>query len=189
MVFGGRVYIVGVGGLFLNGNNSFYSIIRGFICNGVAEFEVILVNGNIINVNINENADLYRVLKGGLNNFGVVIRFDLNIFKTPATFWGNLIAFPFSGTKDANQIRRLFFGFIPRTKPPRTRNVTSALRTDTFAGFINKFELPQGNYNAWRTLIFKNNRDIITYAVKTYLNIIKKFEAKPSFGFTAQYIF
>ncbi|QBZ57630.1 hypothetical protein PoMZ_02563 [Pyricularia oryzae] len=231
MVFGSRAYIVGVGGLLFNGGNSFYSTTRGFVCNGVAEFEVVLANGNIVNASANENADLYRALKGGSNNFGVVTRFDLNIFKTPATFWGNSAAFPFSAspkvisamqnfvTVFGNEGRKsdsaIAFWIYTQGETPADPlisnalhnvdgtanapglaeflnipgNVTSALRTDTFAGFINKFELPQGNYNAWRTLIFKNNRDIIAYAVKTYLNMVKKLEAKPSLGFTAQYVF
>ncbi|KAH9439915.1 hypothetical protein MCOR02_003448 [Pyricularia oryzae] len=231
MVFGSRAYIVGVGGLLFNGGNSFYSTTRGFVCNGVAEFEVVLANGSIVNASANENADLYRALKGGLNNFGVVTRFDLNIFKTPATLWGNLAAFPFSAspkvisamqnfvTVFGNEGRKsdsaIAFWIYTQGETPADPlisnalhnvdgtanapglaeflnipgNVTSALRTDTFAGFINKFELPQGNYNAWRTLIFKNNRDIMAYAVKTYLNMVKKLEAKPSLGFTAQYVF
>ncbi|KAI6614886.1 hypothetical protein MCOR14_011347, partial [Pyricularia oryzae] len=231
MVLGGRAYIVGVGGLLLNGGNSFYSTTRGFACNGITEFEVILANSSIVNINANENADLYRALKGGLNNFGVVTRFDLNIFKTPATLWGGSAAFPFSASPKiisamqnfvtvlGNEGRKsdsaiVFWTYTQGETPADplissalhnvdgTANapglaeflnipgsVTSALRTDTFAGFINELELPQGNYNAWRTLIFKNNRDIMAYAVKTYLNIMKEFEAKPSLGFTAQYIF
>ncbi|TLD13120.1 uncharacterized protein PgNI_02687 [Pyricularia grisea] len=87
MVFGGRVYIVGVGGLLLSGGNSLYSTARGFACDGVANFQVVLANGSIVSASADENADLYRVLKGGSNNFGIVTRFDLNTFKAPATLW------------------------------------------------------------------------------------------------------
>ncbi|KAH8836649.1 hypothetical protein MCOR28_011544 [Pyricularia oryzae] len=231
MVLGGRAYIVGVGGLLLSGGNSFYSTTRGFVYNGVAEFEVVLVNSSIVNINANENADLYRVLKGGSNNFGVVTRFDLNIFKTPATLWGGSAAFPFStspkvisamqnfvtvlGNEGRKSDSAIAFWTYTQGETPADPlinsalhnvdgtadapglaeflnipgSVTSALRTDTFAGFTNELELPQGNYNAWRTLTFKNNRDIMAYAVETYLSMVKELEAEPSLGFTAQYVF
>lgn len=32
--------------------------------------QVVLTNGTVVNATINENADLYKSLKGGLSNFG-----------------------------------------------------------------------------------------------------------------------
>ncbi|TLS25961.1 hypothetical protein PpBr36_06826 [Pyricularia pennisetigena] len=63
------------------------------------------------------------------------------------------------------------------------------MRTKTLAGFANDLELPQGNYNAWRTLTIKNNGNIMAHAVEIYLNMVKKLEAEPSLGFTAQCVF
>ncbi|QBZ66597.1 hypothetical protein PoMZ_13580, partial [Pyricularia oryzae] len=231
MVLGGRAYTVGVGGLLLSGGNSFYSTTRGFACDGIAEFEVVLANGSIVSVSANENADLYRALKGGSNNFGVVTRFDLNTFKAPATLWGGSAAFPFStspkvisamqnfvtvlGNEGRKSDSAIVFWTYTQGETPADPlissalhnvdgtadapglaeflnipgSVTSALRTDTLAGFTNELELPQGNYNAWRTLIFKNNRDVMAYAVETYLSMVKKLEAEPSLGFTAQCVF
>ncbi|KAI6612323.1 hypothetical protein MCOR14_011733 [Pyricularia oryzae] len=231
MVLGGRAYTVGVGGLLLSGGNSFYSTARGFAYDGVAEFEVVLANGSIVSASANENADLYRALKGGSNNFGVVTRFHLNTFKTPATLWRGSAAFPFSaspkvisamqnfvtvlGNEGRKSDSAIAFWTYTQGETPADPlissalhnvdgtadapglaeslnipgSVTSALRTDTLAGFTNELELPQGNYNAWRTLIFKNNRDIIAYAVETYLSMVKKLEAEPSLGFTAQCVF
>ena len=42
--------------------------------------KVVLGNGSLVNANQNSHADLYRALKGGANNFGVVTRFDLATF-------------------------------------------------------------------------------------------------------------
>ncbi|ELQ33213.1 hypothetical protein OOU_Y34scaffold00982g3 [Pyricularia oryzae Y34] len=49
--------------------------------------------------------------------------------------------------------------------------------------------LPQDSYNAWRTLPFKNNGDVMAHAVETYLNMMKELGAKPSLGLTAQCVF
>ncbi|KAI6519939.1 hypothetical protein MCOR05_010964 [Pyricularia oryzae] len=231
MVLGGRAYTVGVGGLLLSGGNSFYSTARGFACDGVAEFEVVLANGSIVSASANENADLYRALKGGSNNFGVVTRFHLNTFKAPATLWRGSAAFPFSaspkvisamqnfvtvlGNEGRKSDSAIAFWTYTQGETPADPlissalhnvdgtadapglaeflnipgSVTSALRTDTLAGFTNELELPQGNYNAWRTLTFKNNRDVMAYAVETYLSMVKELEAEPSLGFTAQCVF
>ncbi|RYP60823.1 hypothetical protein DL771_010355 [Monosporascus sp. 5C6A] len=76
-VAGGRDGGVGVGGFLLGGGISFFSGRRGFGCDSVVNFEVVLANGTIVNANRTTNADLWRALKGGGNNFGIVTRFDL----------------------------------------------------------------------------------------------------------------
>lgn len=45
-----------------------------------------------MNANANENSDLWRALKGGSNNFGVVTRFDLRAFPQ-GNFWGGMILY------------------------------------------------------------------------------------------------
>ena len=37
-------------------------------------------SGRVVNANIDLHADLFKALKGGLNNFGIVARFDLKTF-------------------------------------------------------------------------------------------------------------
>ncbi len=57
---------------------------------------MVLANGRLTNANNTYQADLYRALKGGANNFGVVTRFDLATFQQ-----GNL-----SATSIANDIEQ-----------------------------------------------------------------------------------
>jgi hypothetical protein len=53
-------------------------------------------------VNSASYPDLFLVLKGGGNNFGIVTRFDLRTFANGNSFgYGGVIAYPIS-TKDAN---------------------------------------------------------------------------------------
>lgn len=56
---------------------SFHSNRRGFACDNVVNFEVVLANGTIVNANAHENAGLWRALKGGSGNFGFVTRVDV----------------------------------------------------------------------------------------------------------------
>ncbi|KAH9898792.1 hypothetical protein F4778DRAFT_771795 [Xylariomycetidae sp. FL2044] len=76
-VTGGRDGDVGVGGFLLGGGNSYFSGRMGFGCDSVINYEVVLANGSIINVNATANADLWTALKGGSSNFGIVTRFDM----------------------------------------------------------------------------------------------------------------
>lgn len=99
---GGRDADVGVGGFLTGGGNSYYSGRMGMGCDSVANFEVVLANGDIVNANATENPDLWKALKGGSGNFGIVTRFDLKT--VPATpLWGGMRASPRSAGDDIAQ--------------------------------------------------------------------------------------
>ena len=92
---GGRVASVGVGGLTTGGGISFFSARYGFVCDNVLNFEVVLASGQIVNANSASNPDLWRSLKGGSNNFGVVTAFTMRAFDQ-GKFWGGFIGFDIS---------------------------------------------------------------------------------------------
>lgn len=74
---GGRDGGVGVGGFLLGGGMSFFSGRTGFGCDSIVNYEVVLADGIIVNANSTSNPDLWRALKGGASNFGIVTRFDI----------------------------------------------------------------------------------------------------------------
>ncbi|EED23504.1 FAD binding domain protein [Talaromyces stipitatus ATCC 10500] len=80
IVMGGRNAPVGVGGLTLQGGISFYSPKYGFVCSNCVSYEAVLADGKVVTASASENPDLWRVLKGGGNNFGIVTRFTLRSF-------------------------------------------------------------------------------------------------------------
>ncbi|KAH8722685.1 hypothetical protein GQ44DRAFT_621980 [Phaeosphaeriaceae sp. PMI808] len=86
---GGRVGRVGVGGLVLGGGMSFFSTKRGFACDSVLDFEVVLASGEVVHANSQENVDLFVSLKGGLNNFGIVTSFKMKTFPS-GPMWGGV---------------------------------------------------------------------------------------------------
>ncbi|KAF2166986.1 hypothetical protein M409DRAFT_23030 [Zasmidium cellare ATCC 36951] len=75
---GGRDGGVGVGGFLLGGGLTFFMGRRGFACDSVRNYEVVLANGTITNANATHNVDLWKALKGGGSNFGIVTRFDVD---------------------------------------------------------------------------------------------------------------
>lgn len=72
---------------------SYFSYARGFVCDDVVNFEVVLASGEILNANAKTNSDLWLALKGGGNNFGIVTRFELNLFDLAQMWGGKLFYF------------------------------------------------------------------------------------------------
>jgi hypothetical protein len=105
-VVGGRVSKVGVAGLIMGGKFrigplcidltcilgglSYFSESQGFVCDSVVNFEVVLASGEIVQANAKSNSDLYRALKGGTNNFGVVTQIQLPAFQQ-GNMWGGAL--------------------------------------------------------------------------------------------------
>ncbi|KAH7310887.1 hypothetical protein B0I35DRAFT_463407 [Stachybotrys elegans] len=93
-VTGGRSGPGGIGGLSLSGGLSFFSSREGFITDNIVEFEVVLSSGQIVRANDKENSDLYRALRGGGNNFGIVTKFTLRTFEQGPFYGGSVYYFP-----------------------------------------------------------------------------------------------
>lgn len=92
-VVGGRVTDVGVAGLILGGGISFFSGRRGWACDNVRSFEVVIPSGEILTVSPTEEPDLYWALRGGGgSSFGVVTRFDLEAFPQ-GDLWSSSLIF------------------------------------------------------------------------------------------------
>ncbi|KIX01638.1 uncharacterized protein Z518_09364 [Rhinocladiella mackenziei CBS 650.93] len=97
---GARESSVGVGGFVSGGGLSFFSPERGFACDNVVNFEVVLASGEIVNANAESHAELFRALKGGQSNFGVITRFDV-LTLVESTLWGGAIYYPLDATENA----------------------------------------------------------------------------------------
>ncbi|KAL2814117.1 hypothetical protein BJX63DRAFT_431519 [Aspergillus granulosus] len=94
---GGRTGPVGVGGFLLGGGNSFHGARVGLACDNVVNYEVVLASGSIVYANAQTNVDLFKALKGGSNNFGIVTRYDVKTIDDPS-MWGGLVVFDNSTT-------------------------------------------------------------------------------------------
>lgn len=73
-VTGGRAGSVGIGGYFVGGGLSVFTGTHGWACDDVVAFEVVLGNGSIVQASHRSHQDLFKVIKGGGSNFGIVTR-------------------------------------------------------------------------------------------------------------------
>ncbi|KAK2750066.1 hypothetical protein FQN57_004558 [Myotisia sp. PD_48] len=69
---------VGLSGAAVGGGFPVVSGVTGLVCDNIKNYEVVLSDSRIVNANLEENADLFQVLKGGGNNFGILTRLDLH---------------------------------------------------------------------------------------------------------------
>ena len=90
-VVGGRYGPVGVTGLLLGGGINYFGPRVGWAANTVVNFQVVLANSSIVNVNANSNLDLFWALKGGSSNYGIVTRFDLKTYPVSEIYGGTTI--------------------------------------------------------------------------------------------------
>lgn len=101
-VAGGYATNVGVAGVTLGGGFSLYRYQRGWTFDNVQNFEIVLGNGTLTNAAADKNTDLFKALKGGLGNLGVVTRIDFVPIKA-GPFWGGIVQYNFSDIKNFYQ--------------------------------------------------------------------------------------
>ena len=83
---------VGVPGLLLGGGVSYFANRRGWAADHVLNYEVVTADGQVLNVNAQSHADLYWALKGGGQaNYGIVTRFDLEVFPLIDIYGGFIV--------------------------------------------------------------------------------------------------
>lgn len=78
---------------------SYFTPEHGLICDNVLEFEVVLADGRIVTASKTQNPDLFTVLKGGNNNFGIVTQFKFRTFEYHG-MWGGLVVYPETTIQD-----------------------------------------------------------------------------------------
>ena len=88
---GGLCGGTGVGGVSLGGGAAFFTARNGWVVDNVVNYEVVLANGKVVNANQSCNSDLFKALKGGSANFGIVTRTDLATFKQNQIWAGQII--------------------------------------------------------------------------------------------------
>jgi hypothetical protein len=108
VAIGGRADVVGVGGFTTGGGYSFHTGVRGFACDNVVNFEVVLGDGSVVNANADENADLWTALKGGSGNFGFVTRIDQKVWPS-SEIYASLSQYDLDKRP---QLRQLYYDFV-----------------------------------------------------------------------------
>lgn len=78
---------------------SYYSPKYGFVASNIVSFEIILANGQATTASATENPDLWRALKGGSSNFGIVTKITLPTFPSRKIWAGFLLSFGFEAAR------------------------------------------------------------------------------------------
>ncbi|KAI0533154.1 hypothetical protein GGR58DRAFT_521942 [Xylaria digitata] len=117
-VTGGRSAQVGVGSFLLGGGNSLFAHSYGLAWSNVANFEVVLADGAIVNANPTENADLWLGLRGGSGNLGLVTKLDMRTIEyadpSNPVIWGGGLYWPQNATEAVVDTLVRFADRIPR---------------------------------------------------------------------------
>lgn len=74
------------------GGISFFTPRFGLACSNVLAYEVVLASGKIVTATALSYPDLWRALKGGSNNFGIVTRFTVRCFPSTQIWSGFMYA-------------------------------------------------------------------------------------------------
>ncbi|KAK8068497.1 hypothetical protein PG996_007609 [Apiospora saccharicola] len=88
-VVGGRLGIVGVGGLLLQGGISFLSTQYGLAADSIVGWETVMANGSIVNIDAKAQPELAVAMKGSGSQFGIVTEFTIEAHPI-SQVWGGL---------------------------------------------------------------------------------------------------
>ncbi|KAL9069709.1 MAG: hypothetical protein Q9157_006059 [Trypethelium eluteriae] len=178
-VVGGRAAAVGVGGLILGGGISYFSGRKGFACDNVLNYEVVLGDGRIVNANAQENSDLWRVLKGGSNNFGIVTRFDMETFEQ-GHFWGGRILWLITANATASALLDAFVHLnCAELYDPNAALIlsfSSVPETGIIASGNIEYGLPENNPKAFERFTEIQPQVSNTMRISNQLDFAKEFE-------------
>ncbi|KAL7929298.1 hypothetical protein V8C35DRAFT_316036 [Trichoderma chlorosporum] len=112
-VAGGREGNVGVAGLLLGGGMAFFTARHGLACDNVVEYEVVLGDGRIVRVRKSgDHEDLFRALKGGGSNFGIVTNFRMRALPSNDV-WAGMTIHPKEAIPEATVALKEFTDNVP----------------------------------------------------------------------------
>jgi len=98
--------------------------------------QVVIASGEVVNANSTSNPDLWRALKGGATNFGIVTRFDLAAFPQ-GDIWGGVIIQSITG------LRAAFTAFVNFTTSPNYDPFASLVTSVFFNSTAQEWTLAQ----------------------------------------------
>jgi FAD/FMN-containing dehydrogenase len=85
---GGVVGSTGIAGLTLGGGIGFMDRMVGLTCDNLLGAEVVTADGQVLQADEDTNPDLFRALRGGGGNFGVVTSFRYRLYPVTEVFGG-----------------------------------------------------------------------------------------------------
>jgi FAD/FMN-containing dehydrogenase len=109
----GFVSMTGIAGLTLGGGMGYLTRRFGWTSDNVKSMEVVTADGSVVTASDKENKDLFWALRGGGGNFGVVTRFDYDLFPIGPEIYGGVIAWPAEQALEVLDMQRRFVEEAP----------------------------------------------------------------------------
>lgn len=110
----GFISTTGIAGLTLGGGFGYLSRRRGWTCDSVRSFDVVLADGRMVRASESENDDLFWALRGGGGNFGVVTSFEYRLFDVGPEILGGAVAWPIEHVARVLDVYREITATAPR---------------------------------------------------------------------------
>lgn len=108
----GVVSDTGIAGLTLGGGIGWFMAKYGLTCDNVLSFTMVTADGEIVQASPGENPDLFWGLRGGGGNFGIVTRFEYQLYPV-STVLGGMILHPLTRAREVLRFYRDFANTSP----------------------------------------------------------------------------
>jgi len=90
-ISGGRLGLVGVGGLLLGGGLSFLSAQEGMAADNIVGWETVMANGSIVNIDAATQPDLAQAMRGCSGSMGIVTQFKAKVHHMDDVWGGSCL--------------------------------------------------------------------------------------------------
>ncbi|KAI0275517.1 hypothetical protein BGY98DRAFT_992409 [Russula aff. rugulosa BPL654] len=122
IVGGSAISGVGVGGWLLGGGYSLKTNQYGLGIDNILGFRIVLPNGAIEDVTEQSNKELFEAVKGGGNNFGIVVQFTLKTHDQSPTVYGGLLVYEIEESED---VKDAIVDFVDNPRDPKAAIVAA----------------------------------------------------------------
>ncbi|QPC78028.1 hypothetical protein HYE68_008780 [Fusarium pseudograminearum] len=123
-IVGGRLGLVGVGGLLTGGGISFLSSQYGLAADNIVSWEMVNANGTIVNIDAEKQPELAVALRGSGGQFGIVTKFTIKAYPI-GKVWGGLRTYDDSKTDELYQAMHKFIPY--NNEDPKAAIITTSL--------------------------------------------------------------
>jgi FAD/FMN-containing dehydrogenase len=120
---GGLVSTTGVAGFTLGGGFGWLMRKHGLACDNLLSVELVTAGGRVLRANAYENADLFRGLRGGGGNFGIVTSFEFRLYPVGPLVTAGAIFFP---AELGSELLRFYRDWVERVPDELTTVVNLA---------------------------------------------------------------
>ncbi|KAF6222410.1 hypothetical protein HO133_001496 [Letharia lupina] len=181
---GAEVSDVGVAGLRLGGGISFFAARYGFVCDNIKSFEIVLGNDTVISANATHNPDLFKALKGGSGNLGLVTGFDFAAF-TGDDLWGARV------TYNHADVQKSFQPMVDWADQAAFDLYESVIRfwgraslgVAYIYNLTSRLNLPSGLRNIYAGVVFEATTPVLTYVNEVIRDVYEPIYKDPPYTF------